>query len=267
MARRARPAPVPRGARHAPPERLQKVLARAGLASRREVETWIRAGRVSVNGKPATLGVRVGPADQVHLDGRLVRQREPARQAGAFIYNRSSGERFDEPSERAESNTVPLFERLPRRAGRRFIVISPMPRIDGGLELLCSDGECAAALQRHVREWISAFSVRVIGELDEAQLTGVLGGTLDSGVRVEVLGCESAGGEGTNRWYALRARGASGKAVRQLFERQGARVSRVLRIGLGTLNLERSLPRGHFRALSSAELDTLLTSAQESGRV
>lgn len=240
------------------------MLARAGLASRREVETWIRAGRVSVNGKPATLGVRVGPADQVHLDGRLVRQREPARQAGAFIYNRSSGERFDEPSERAESNTVPLFERLPRRAGRRFIVISPMPRIDGGLELLCGDGERAAQLQRHVREWVSAYSVRVLGELHEPQLAGVLEGLLDSGARVEVLGCEAAGGEGTNRWYALRARGASGKDVRQLFERQGARVSRVLRTQLGALHLERSVPRGHFRALSSAQLDALLTPEPDS---
>lgn len=241
-----------------PLERLQKVLARAGLASRREAEEWIRAGRLTVNGEPASLGVRVGPDDQVRLDGRLVRQRAAPGGGAAFVYHRSSGERLDEVSEGAAEDSVPLLERLPRRAGRRFIVVSPMPRIDGGLELLCADGEYAARLQRRVRRWVSAFSVRVLGELTQTQLEGILGGALDSGVRLEVLGCEAAGGEATNRWYALRARGASGKDVRQLLERQGARVSRVLRTQLGSLMLERSLPRGHFRALAPDELEALL---------
>jgi 23S rRNA pseudouridine2605 synthase len=138
-----------------------------------------------------------------------------------------------------------------------------MPRIDGGLELLCGDGACAAQLQRRVRHWVSAFSVRVIGELGEAQRLGVLGGALDNGERLEVLECHGAGGEGTNRWYAVRARGASGKTLRQLFERQGARVSRVLRIQLGALNLERSLPRGHFRALQASEIEALLAAGED----
>lgn len=249
--------PSARTERHGAPERLQKVLAQAGLASRREVEAWIRAGRLSVNGAPASLGVRVEPGDQVRLDGRLVRQRAAAGAAPVFIYNRSSGERLEAAPEDAPE-TVPLLERLPRRAGRRFVTISPMPRIDGGLELLCGDGESAARLQRRVRHWISAFSVRVIGELSAAQLEGVLGGVLDRGVQLRVLGCESAGGEGTNRWYALRVEGASGKDVRQLFERQAARVSRVLRTQLGPVQLERALPRGHFRTLSGAEIEALL---------
>lgn len=239
------------------PERLQKVLAQAGLASRREAEDWIRAGRLTVNGAPASLGVRVGPGDQVRLDGRLVRQRAPAGGGQVFIYHRSSGERLDAVPEDAPES-VPLLERLPRRAGRRFVLISPMPRIDGGLELLCGDGESAARLQRRVRHWISAFSVRVLGELSAEQLEGVLGGVLDRGVQLRVLGCESAGGEGTNRWYALKVEGASGKDIRQLFERQAARVSRVLRTQLGPLQLERALPRGHFRALSDAEIEALL---------
>lgn len=261
MPRAPRRRTAERSERLAPPERLQKVLARAGLASRRQAEAWIRAGRLTVNGEPASLGLRVGPADQVRLDGRLVRQREAAGPGRAFIYHRSSGERLDQPPEGATEPSVPLLERLPRRAGRRFIVVSPMPRIDGGLELLCGDGACAARLQRRVRNWISEFSVRVLGELTETQRAGVLGGVLDSGVHLEVLGCEGAGGEGANRWYAVRARGASGKDIRQLFERQGARVSRVLRIQLGTLRLERALPRGHFRSLTAGELERLLAPA------
>jgi len=238
-------------------ERLQKVLAGAGLASRREAEEWIRLGRLTVNGAPATLGMRVGPTDQIRLDGRLVHRRPAALGAVAFVYHRSSGESLAQPPSSAPEATAAL-ERLPRRAGRRFIVISPMPRIDGGLELICGDGACAARLQRRVRQWVSVFSVRVIGELADAQQTGVLGGVLDSGERLMVLECQGAGGEGTNRWYTVRARGASGKAIRQLFERQGARVSRVLRIQLGALALGRALPRGHFRAVEADEIEALL---------
>jgi 23S rRNA pseudouridine2605 synthase len=136
-----------------------------------------------------------------------------------------------------------------------------MPRIDGGLEIVCGDGELTVRLQRSVRSLSSELSVRVRGELTEQQIEGVLGGVLDSGERLTVLGCEAAGGEGANRWYAIAARGASGKDVRQLFERQGAIVSRVLRTRLGTLALERSLGRGHYRELTREEIEGLLSEA------
>jgi 23S rRNA pseudouridine2605 synthase len=132
-----------------------------------------------------------------------------------------------------------------------------MPRVDGGLELVTSDGELAAQLQRRVRQLVSEHSVRVRGELSEEQLQGVLGGQLDSGEQLQVERCEAAGGEGANRWYVLAARGASGKAVRQLFERQGALVSRVLRTHLGPITLERTLGRGAFRELTLEELKSL----------
>jgi 23S rRNA pseudouridine2605 synthase len=252
------------------PERLQKVLARAGLASRREAEDWIRAGRLTVNGQAASLGVRVSPDDEVRLDGRVIHQRAPQAGGRTYIYHRSPGESLDSPPADTP-DAVPLLARLPKRAGRRFMVVSPMPRIDGGLELLCADGELAARLQRSVRSLSSELSVRVRGELTEQQIEGVLGGVLDSGERLTVLGCEPAGGEGANRWYAITARGASGKEVRQLFERQGAIVSRVLRTRLGSLALERSLGRGHYRELAREELDGLLSEASfesksESGR-
>jgi len=245
------------------PERLQKVLARAGLASRREAEDWIRAGRLTVNGQAASLGVRVSPDDEVRLDGRVVHQRAPQSGGRAYIYHRSPGESLDStPADAPEA--VPFLERLPKRAGRRFMVVSPMPRIDGGLELVCGDGELAARLQRSVRRLTSELSVRVRGELIEQQIAGVLGGVLDSGEKLTVSSCEAAGGEGANRWYAIVARGASGKDVRQLFERQGAIVSRVLRTRLGPLALERSLGRGHYRELTHEELEALLLAPSES---
>jgi len=150
-----------------------------------------------------------------------------------------------------------LTERLPRRAGRRFISVSPMPRVDGGLELLTADGALAQRLQRAVHSLPSEFSVRVRGELSAAQQQGVLEGALDSGARVSVERCEGGGGEGANRWYTVAVRGASGKEVRQLFERQGALVSRVLRTRLGPLSLERTLGRGRFRELTHEELAAL----------
>jgi 23S rRNA pseudouridine2605 synthase len=241
---RARAAPATAGA---PPERLQKLLARAGLASRREVEAWIRAGRLTVNGALATLGTRAHAGDRVRLDGRLVRAHAAHGDAHVFLCHRSPGEEL-----------AGALARLPRRAGKRFIAVSPMPRVDGGLELVTSDGALAESLQRRVHALTSEFGVRVRGELGDLQLQGVLGGQLDSGAQLAVARCEAAGGEGANRWYSLSVRGASGKQVRQLFERQGALVSRVLRTHLGPIALGRVLGRGQARELESEELRELL---------
>src|SRR5579863_9116369 len=104
-------------------ERLQKVLAQLGLGSRREAEGWIRAGRLTVNGKPATLGMRVSAGDQLKLDGRAIRRPPTAPDTPVFLCHRSPGEPLL-PGGGAENS---LAERLPRRAGKRFISISPMP--------------------------------------------------------------------------------------------------------------------------------------------
>ena len=245
------------------PERLQKMLARAGLASRREAETWIRAGRLTINGQVAALGARVAPRDQVRLDGRVVRAHAAAAGARAFVCHRSPGDplrtaALPAADPAAQAPRAALIERLPRRAGRRFIPVSPMPRVDGGLELVTSDGELAMRLQRAVHALVSEFGVRVRGELSAAQLEGIRGGALDSGARLTIERCEAAGGEAANRWYTLGVRGASGKEVRQLFERQGALVSRVLRTQLGPVTLERSLARGRFRELTQEEVRALL---------
>jgi len=158
-----------------------------------------------------------------------------------------------------ENRPTSLIERLPGRAGKRFITISPMPRVDGGLELVTSDGELGVKLQRSVRSLVGQFSVRVLGELSPQQLEGILGGILDSGQQLEVESCTPSGGEAANRWYTLVARGASGKDVRQLFERQGALVSRVQRAPLGRLTMARSLGRGQFREPTEEELQALTT--------
>jgi 23S rRNA pseudouridine2605 synthase len=233
-------------------ERLQKALAQLGLGSRREVEGWIRAGRLTVNGETVALGTRVRPSDQIRLDGRLVRRRAAAGRQ-VFVCHRSPGEPLESS-----------LERLPHAGGHRFIAVSPMPRSDGGLELVTSDGELAASLQRAARALTAELSVRMHGELGEAQLASVREGRLDRDTRLEVTGCVAGGGEGANRWYTLAVRGASGKEVRRLFEHTGALVSRVLRTRLGPVALDRNLARGRFRKLTGEELDQLLGGATRS---
>lgn len=243
-------------------ERVQKILARAGLASRREAEAWISAGRVTINGEPATLGSRARGSDQVRLDGRLIHQ-APARRSATWLCHRSSGEPLLQPADDSAgaddgADRTAMAQRLSRRVGRRYIAVSPMPRIDGGLELLTSDGTLAAQLQRAVRRLPIEFSLRIRGELSADQVEGILEGQLDSGERLQVLACEPSGGEGANRWYHVDTIGANGRELRALVERQGATVSRMLRVSLGNLKLERTLARGKARALDATEITALL---------
>jgi len=256
----AAPVPAP-GA-----ERVQKVLSQLGLASRREAEEWIRAGRLTVNGRPAALGMRVAPHDQLKLDGRLIRQRTTRgvpQSAAVFLCHRSPGEsllparRGSESSGKASSSSS-MAERLPRRAGLRFISISPLPAVDGGIELLTADGALAARLQRAVHGLEMEFSLRVRGELSAEQEQSIRGGMLDGGTPVQVTLLEPGGGEGSNRWYRLIAVGASGNEIRQLIERAAVTLVRMLRTRLGKLELPRALPRSHWRELSEQELKLLL---------
>jgi 23S rRNA pseudouridine2605 synthase len=246
-----RPRPAPPGVA----ERLQKYLAQRGLGSRRGVEEWIRAQRLTVNGRIAELGQKVTAADDIRLDGRPIKARASAA-AQVFIFNRSPGD----PLRESSAERAALIERLPRNAGKRFIAVSPMPGIDGGLELVTSDGALAAKLQRVNHQLPCEFSVRVKALLGPDQVAGIESGKLDRSTRmsVESVTTSDAELEGSNRWYSLIARGASGKDIRQLFERQGVLVSRVLRVSMGAVKLDKSLSRGQFRQLEADEIEGLL---------
>jgi len=162
-------------------ERLQKYLAQRGLGSRRAIEEWIRAGRISVNGKLAELGLKVTHEDDIRLDGRAVKTRATDG-THLFMFNRSPGD----PLRESDGDRPALIDRLPRAAGRRFIAVSPMPGIDGGLELVTSDGALAAKLQRAIHMLPCEFSVRVKGQLGPDQLEGVRSGKLDRPARMTI---------------------------------------------------------------------------------
>jgi 23S rRNA pseudouridine2605 synthase len=225
--------------------------------------------------------MRVAPQDQLRLDGRAIRQRASiaaSERAGVLLCHRSPGQPLLPPrSSRRPAEIAPqavegepplpaaaplqsFAERLPRRLGRRFISISPLASVDGGLELLSADGTLAARLQRAVGALPMEFSLRVRGELSEAQQRAIREGALDSGAVLQVQGLEAAGGEASNRWYKLITVGASGAEVRQLIERQAVTLTRAIRTRLGTLGLPRTLARGHWRALTDEELSALLGS-------
>ena len=249
----ARPRPTPASVAA---ERLQKFLAQRGLGSRRAIEEWIRAQRITVNGRIAELGLKVTAQDDIRLDGRAIRVRAAA-DAQAFMFNRSAGD----PLRESDGTRTALIERLPKSAGKRFVAVSPMPGIDGGLELVTSDGALATRLQRAVHQLACEFTVRVKGQLGPDQVEGVKSGKLDRATRMVIEAMSSSEAdleEGSNRWYSVTARGASGKDIRQLFERQGALVSRIMRISMGSLVLDKTLSRGQYRQLEEDDIAKLL---------
>jgi 23S rRNA pseudouridine2605 synthase len=239
-------------------ERVQKLLAREGYGSRREVERWIRAGRLAINGETALLGTLVGPADRVELDGRALRTHRPVTGPDRCImYHRPAGESLapdaDSPSQ--------LFTALPKRAGRRWIFLSPMQPSDSGLELVTTDGALASALMRRASSLGARFAVRVHGEATPEQLTQIAAGRLDDGTELGGITVEAGGGEAANRWYEIALRSPRATAVRRLFTLAGLEVSRLIRVGYGPIAMDSGLARGRHRELEGSELDSLYAAA------
>ncbi len=231
-------------------ERIQKVLARAGVGSRREVEAWIRASRLAINGVPAALGAQLRPRDRVTLDGRPVRLRAPESATRVVVYHRTPGRALT-PSETGDAGQ--LFDKLPKRAGRRWVPISPLPPNDGGLELLTSDGDLAQALMRKLSQLQIEFAVRIRGEPRADQLERLRRGLLGEGDMLRVESVEEAGGEGANRWYALVTRGGRARDVHRLCAESGVELSRLMRVSLGPVKMDRSLARERSRSLDAGE--------------
>jgi 23S rRNA pseudouridine2605 synthase len=239
-------------------ERLQKVLAAAGVASRREVESWIRAGRVAVNDRPATLGQRVGPDDKIAVDGRRVRLEHAAPGDLVLIYHRPPGEALKEAGEGADSTATSTYERLPSVRGRRWLPLSPLAPTDGGLELFTTDGTLRAAASRAAAADLTiSYAVRVNGEPTEELIASLAGRALAADPAFVIEAARTAGGEGRNRWYEFDTRRARGRDLRELLLGAGLEVSRILRTRFGPMTMDRALSRGRHRELTQEERDAL----------
>jgi len=231
-------------------ERVQKLLAREGYGSRREVERWVRAGRLLINGVVAELGALVGPADKLELDGRPLRTHRPVEgPARCVMYHRAAGESLEADAE----PPAKIFSELPKRAGRRWIFLNPMHPSDSGLELLTTDGALASALMRRASTLGGKFALRVRGEATATQLAQIAVGALDDGTNVGPAKVEAGGGESANRWYEVEARSPRATAVRRLFTLAGLEVNRLMRVAYGPIALDSALTRGRHRELTAAE--------------
>lgn len=230
-------------------EKLQKVLARAGHGSRREIETMISAGRVSIDGKLATLGDRIelDKSLKIRIDGHIVSINESATEVCRVLaYYKPEGELCtrNDPEGRPT-----VFDRLPKLRGARWIAVGRLDVNTCGLLLFTTDGELANRLMHPSQEVEREYAVRVFGQIDEDKIR-----QLSRGVQLEdgpasFKTIKFAGGEGINQWYNVTLTEGRNREVRRLWEAVGVQVSRLIRVRYGDINLPKGLPRGGWTEL------------------
>jgi len=228
-------------------EKLQKVLARAGFGSRREIEDWIREGRVKVNGKPAQLGDRVGDADRLTVDGRNVHPGKLRRKRSrVIVYHKPVGKVC---SRRDPEGRPTIFEDLPRLQGGRWISVGRLDLNTSGLLLLTTDGELANRLMHPAQAVEREYAVRVLGEVTPAMLHNLERGVVLEDGPACFDAIRDAGGEGANHWYHVILREGRNREVRRLWESQGVQVSRLQRVRFGPISLPRWQKPGRWEDL------------------
>ena len=252
---RRRGAPVePEG-----PVRLQKALAEAGLGSRREIEGWIRDGRVRVNGRVARLGDRVLPSDQVRVDGTEIRRRPP-RRAGVRVlaYHKPEGEVV---TRRDPEGRPTIFRRLPGIRDGRWIAVGRLDLNTAGLLLVTNHGELANRLMHPSCAIEREYAVRVRGEVPDAALAALVEGVVLEDGRARFEEIVPAGGSPSHQWFHVLIVEGRNREVRRLWEAVGCSVSRLKRVRFGNVILGARPPPGQWREVEGEELDALLALA------
>ncbi|MFP1745712.1 23S rRNA pseudouridine(2605) synthase RluB [Lonsdalea quercina] len=238
-------------------EKLQKVLARAGHGSRREIETMIQAGRISVDGKIATLGdrVEVTQATKVRIDGHVVTVRDTEDTVcRVLMYYKPEGELCT----RSDPDGRPtVFDRLPKMQGARWVAVGRLDVNTSGLLLFTTDGELANRLMHPSREVEREYAVRVFGSVDDDKIKQLSKGVqLDDGP-ASFRTIRYQGGEGMNQWYNVTLTEGRNREVRRLWEAVGVQVSRLIRVRYGDIQLPKSLPRGGWSEMKLEDVNYL----------
>ncbi len=239
--------------------KLQKVLAQAGIGSRRDIEQLVAEGRISVNGEPAHVGQRISFGDQLRIDGKPIKARITPPPPRVLAYHKPAGEvvTHDDPQHRPT-----VFRRLPRLAQGKWQSVGRLDINTEGLLLFTNSGELANQLM-HPRFGIEReYAVRVLGALDEAQRERLLSGVEVDGQTAAFKTVEEGGGEGANRWYRVVITEGRNREVRKLFEAVGHAVSRLIRVRYGSVVLPRGLRRGIWVDLDEADVWTLRRAAK-----
>lgn len=236
-------------------QKLQKMLAQAGIGSRRLMETWISEGKVTVNGAVATIGARVTAGDVICIGKRVIRWPNPDRLPRVLLYHKPEGEIVtqDDPEGRAS-----VFDKLPKIREGKWLAVGRLDFNTSGLLIFTTSGELANRMM-HPRFAVEReYAVRIVGQLTPAQLAALKEGImLSDGVAI----CDSVtdeGGEGTNHWYRIVLREGRNRVVRRLFEALGLTVSRLMRVRFGVVALPPRLKRGQVMAVPPGEVTQLL---------
>lgn len=236
-------------------EKIQKILAHLGLGSRREVERWIREGRIRINNQRAKLGDRIDLTAKVFLDDKAVRLvHDLGFKRRVLIYHKPEGEicaRSD------PENRPTVFEHLPPIRRERWIMIGRLDMNTLGLLIFTNDGELAHRLSHPSYEVEREYAVRVLGKVDETILHRLRKGVkLEDGMAAFTR-IEERGGVGANHWYHVVLKEGRNREVRRLWESQGVNVSRLMRVRYGPIGLPEDLSRGHWRELKAPEIERL----------
>lgn len=235
--------------------KLHKVLAEAGLGSRRDMEELIIAGRVSVNGEPAHIGQRILPTDQVRINGKLVQRKVSKRPPRVLIYHKQAGEIVSHSDPEGRSS---VFDRLPNMKAAKWLAVGRLDYNTEGLLLFTTSGDLANRLM-HPRYGIEReYAVRTLGELEEGMRQKLLSGVeLDDGV-AQFSKIADGGGEGINKWYRVIIGEGRNREVRRMFEAVGLTVSRLIRTRYGAIALPRGLKRGRWQEMDEHAVRDLL---------
>ena len=242
-------------------EKLQKILANNGVGSRRELETWISAGRVSVNGKIAVLGDRAEPTDQIRVDGHLLSISAEKPVCRVLMYNKPEGELCTRTD---PEGRMTVFDRLPNIHKGRWIAVGRLDLNTSGLLLFTNDGELANRLMHPRHEIEREYAVRVFGEVEQPTINTLLKGVeLDDGIaKFTTIHARSTQEESINSWFNVTLSEGRNREVRRLWESQGVQVSRLIRLRYGPLELKKRLPQGAWMELELPDVNVLRKQVQ-----
>jgi len=252
-----KPSETPKAESNIEGERIQKVLARGGVGSRREVERWITEGLVILNGQPAKLGERLKAGDTLNLKGRPLRwEKFGVQPTRVLIYHKPTGEVVsrNDPEDRPI-----VFKKLPKLQLGRWIAVGRLDINTQGLLLFTNNGELANRLMHPSSEIDREYAVRILGEVSEENIAQLKKGVqLEDGL-AKFDDIQFNGGEGANRWYHVTVKEGRNRLVRRLWEALEFQVSRLMRVRYGPIFLPDGLSVRQNHELTAKELDDLLT--------
>ena len=235
--------------------KLHKVLADAGMGSRRDMEELIIAGRVSVNGEPAHIGQRILPTDQVRINGKPIKRKLPNKPPRVLIYHKPAGEIVSHADPEGRPS---VFDRLPPMKTAKWLAVGRLDFNTEGLLMLTTSGDLANRFMHPRYSVEREYAVRVVGELSEGNRQKLLKGVELEDGPANFLRLRDGGGEGTNHWYHVALAEGRNREVRRMFEAVGLMVSRLIRTRHGPIALPKGLKRGRWEELEDNQVRSLM---------